>query len=95
MHLHHLALNAYLSLKSRRILLSRMEEYVKEHYTIAQDALWWWKFHNKPKSGEMYHSTRSNKTKFKYALRSVRRNKKMIKADAMASDVLNHDNGYF
>ena len=38
---------------------------------------------------------RSSKAKFKYALRSVGRNKEMIKAGAMAPDVLNHDNDYF
>ena len=34
-------------------------EYVKEHYSIAHDALWWWKFHNEPKSSAIYHNTRS------------------------------------
>ena len=66
-------------------------KYVKEHYSIAQHALWWWKFHNKPKSGAIYHNMRSNKAKFKYALRSVRKSEEMIKADAMASDLLIHD----
>ena len=46
-------------------------EYVKEHYSIAQDALWWWKYHNKPNNGAIYHNMRSSKSRFKYALRSV------------------------
>ena len=66
-------------------------EYVKEHYTIAQDALWWWKFYNKSKSGAIYPNMKSSKAKLKYAFRSVRRSEEMIKADAMASDLLDND----
>ena len=66
-------------------------EYVKEHYSIAQDALWWWKFYNKPKTGAIYHIMGSTKAQFKYALRSVRKSEEMIKAGALASDLLNND----
>ena len=24
-------------------------DYLKEHYSVAQDALWWWKLYNRPK----------------------------------------------
>ena len=48
-------------------------EYVKEHYSIAQDALWLWKYHNKPNNDAIYHNMRSSKSRFKYALRSVRK----------------------
>ena len=48
-------------------------EYVKEHYSVAQDALWWWKLYNKPKSGAIYHKMRSTKSLFKCAPRSVRK----------------------
>ena len=34
---------------------------------------------------------RSSKSRFKYALRSVRKSEEMIRADAMASDLLNND----
>ena len=70
-------------------------EYVKEHYSIAQDALWWWKYHNKPNNGANYHNMRSSKSRFKYALRSVRKGEEMIRADAMASDLLNNDQDSF
>ena len=60
--------------------------YVKEHYSIVQDALWLWKLYNKPKTGAIYHRMRSTKAQFKYALRSVRKSEEMIKADALASD---------
>ena len=36
-------------------------EYVKEHYSIAQNAFWWWKLYNKPKIGAIYHKMRSTK----------------------------------
>ena len=32
-------------------------EYVKEQYSIAQDALWWWKYHNKAKNGAICITT--------------------------------------
>ena len=70
-------------------------EYVKEHYSIAQDALWWWKYHNKPNNGAIYHNMRSSKSRFKYALRSVRKSEEMIRADAMTSDLLNNDQDSF
>ena len=59
---------------------------MKEHYSIAQDALWWWKLYNKPKTGAIYHRMRSTKVQFQYALRSVRKSEEMIKADALLSD---------
>ena len=70
-------------------------EYVQEHYSIAQDVLWWWKYHNKPNNGAIYHNMRSSKSRFKYALRSVRRSEELIKDDAMASDLLNNDQDSF
>ena len=70
-------------------------EYVKEHYSIAQDALWWWKYHNKPNNGAIYHNMRSSKSRFKYALRSVRKSEEMIRADEMASVLLNNDQDSF
>ena len=38
---------------------------------------------------------RSSKSRFKYALRSVRKSKEMIRADAVASDLLNNDQDSF
>ena len=38
---------------------------------------------------------RSSKSRFKYALRSVRKSEEMIRADAMASDLLNNDQDLF
>ena len=39
-------------------LIAGYNEYVKEHYFIAQDALWWWMLYNKPKTGAIYHRMR-------------------------------------
>ena len=78
LHLKHLALSVYQCIMLIRIQFFRpvagWNEYVKEHYTsrIAEDALWWWKYHNKPKNGAIYYNMRSSKSRFKYALRSVR-----------------------
>ena len=38
---------------------------------------------------------RRSKSRFKYALRSVRKSEKMFRADAMASDLLNNDQDSF
>ena len=35
--------------------IARWNEYVMEHYSIAQDALWWWKLYNKPKTSAIYY----------------------------------------
>ena len=37
----------------------------------------------------------SSKSRFKYALRSVRKREELIRADAMASDLLNNDQDLF
>ena len=66
-------------------------EYVKEHYSVAQDALWWRKFHNKSINGAIYHNMRSSKSRFKYALRAVKRSEEAIRADAIAANLLNTD----
>ena len=29
-------------------------EYVKEHHSLAEDALWWRKLNNKPRHGQIY-----------------------------------------
>ena len=70
-------------------------EYVKVHYSVAHDALWWWKLYNKPKTGAIYHRMRSTKAQFKYTLRFVRKSEEMHKADALASDLLNNDDDSF
>ena len=71
--------------------IAEWNKYVKVHYSITQDALWWWKLYNKPKTGAIYQRMRSTKAQFKYALRSVRKSEEMFKAYALASDVLNND----
>ena len=70
-------------------------EYVKEHYSIAQDTLWWWTFNNKPTNGAIDHNMRFSKSRFTYALRAVKRSEEAIRADAMASDLLNNDYDLF
>ena len=45
--------------------------------------------------GAIYHDMKSSKSRFKYALRSVRRSEELIGADAMASDLLNNDQDSF
>ena len=39
----------------------------------------------------IYHNMRSSKSRFKYALRAVKRSEEAIRADAMASNLLNND----
>ena len=45
--------------------------------------------------GVIYHDMKSSKSRFKYALRSVRRSEELIGADAMTSDLLNNDQDSF
>ena len=48
-------------------------DYVKEHYIVAKDALSWWRFNNKPTFGPVYHNMRVCRARFKYALRYTKR----------------------
>ena len=59
--------------------------YVKEHQAVARDALWWWKFYNKPHKGPIYHSMKSARARFKYALRATKRAEETARADALAN----------
>ena len=71
--------------------IAAWNQYVKKHYSIAQDALWERKIHNKPTNGAIYHNMKSSKSRFKYALRVVKESEEAIRADAMASNLLNND----
>ena len=66
-------------------------EYVKEHHAIARDAFWWWTANNRPRHGLIYHSMRTSRAQFKYALRFARNQEETVRADAMATDLCNHD----
>ena len=57
-------------------------DYVREHHAVAREALWWWKFYNKLSQGEIYHSMKAARTRFKYALRATKRAEETAKADA-------------
>ena len=57
--------NIVKSLSFRQI--AGWNEHVKEHYSIAQDTLWWWTFNNNPTNGAIDHNMRSSKSRFKYA----------------------------
>ena len=37
-------------------------EYVKEHYIHAKDALWWWNLFNRPRHGPIYDNMRKTRT---------------------------------
>ena len=49
-------------------------DYVKEHHAVARDALWWWKFYNKPRQGPIYHGMKSARARFKYVLSATNDN---------------------
>ena len=66
-------------------------EYVKEHHSHAKDALWWWKLNNKPRHGQIYDNMRVARAHFKYALRFVRNQEDMARADALAQDLSDKD----
>ena len=61
--------------------------YVKEHHAVARDALWWWKFYDKSRQGPIYHSMKSARARFKYALRATKRAEETARADALANDL--------
>ena len=62
-------------------------DYVREHHAVAREALWWWKFYNKPRNGKIYHSMKAARARFKYALRANKRAEETAKADALANEL--------
>ena len=66
-------------------------EYVKEHHSHAKDALWWWKLHNRPRHGQIYDNMRIARAHFKYALRFVKKQEEMARADSLARDLSDKD----
>ena len=65
---------------------SSANEYVKEPHDIARDALHWWTFNNRPRYGPIYHSMRTSRAQFKYALRYAKSIEETARADSLASD---------
>ena len=61
-------------------------DYVKEHHDITRDAFHWWTFNNRPRHGPIYHSMRTNRAQFKYALRYAKSVEETARADSLASD---------
>ena len=70
-------------------------DYVREHHAVAREAHWWWKFNNKPRHGEIYHSMISAQARFKYALRATKQTEETTKADALANELCEKDNNGF
>ena len=70
-------------------------DYVREQHAVAREAHWWWKFYNKPRHGEIYHSMKSARARIKYALRATKRAEETAKADALANELCEKDNDGF
>ena len=66
-------------------------EYVKEHHSLAKGAQWWWKLNNRPRHGHIYDNMRVTRAHFKYALRFVRNQEDMARADSLAQDLSDQD----
>ena len=60
---------------------------MKEHHAVARDAFWWWKLFNKPHQDPIYHSVKSARARFKYALRATKRAEETARANALATDL--------
>ena len=68
---------------------------MKEHHVVARDALWWWKFYNKPRQDPIYHGMKSARARFKYALRATKQAEETARADALANKLCENDNDGF
>ena len=62
-------------------------EYVKDNHAVARDAFWLWNLYGRPNQGQLYHSMRSSRAHFKYALKFAKRIEDTAKADALAKDL--------
>ena len=48
---------------------------------------WLWNLYGRPNQGHLYHSMRSSRAHFKYALKFAKRIEDTAKADALAKDL--------
>ena len=62
-------------------------EYAKDNHAVARDAFWLWNLYGRPNQGQLYHSIRSSRAQFKYALKYAKRIEETAKADALAKDL--------
>ena len=76
---------------TRYNIVPRWNEYVKEHHSLAKDAQWWWKLDNKPRHGHIYDNMRVTRACLKYALKLVRNQEDMARADSLAQDLSDQD----
>ena len=67
-------------------VIPKWNEYVKEHHDIARDAFHWWTFNNRPRYRPIYHSMRTSKAQFKYALRYAKNTEETARADSLANN---------
>ena len=66
-------------------------EYVKKHHSLAKDDQWWWKLNNRPRHGHIYDNMRVTRAHFKYALRFVRNQEEMARADSLVQNLSDQD----
>ena len=66
-------------LSNKGYIVPGWNEYVKEHYLHAKDALKWWNLNNRPRYGPIYDIMRTIKAPFKYGLRFAKIRKKLQK----------------
>ena len=64
---------------------------VKDAHSEARLAFKLWANASKPRQGSIFRNMQLSRANFKYALRCCRNNERKIKADALASDLLNKD----
>ena len=66
-------------------------EFVKAAHNKARHAVKQWASVSKPKQGPFFRSMQSTRAHFKYTLRWCKNNERTLKADALASDLINKD----
>ena len=54
---------------------------------MARDAFWLWNLYGRPNQGQLYHSMRSSRAHFKYALMFAKRIEDTVITDALAKDL--------
>ena len=70
-------------------------DYVKEHHSVAKDALSLRRFNNTLTIGPAYHNMRVCRARLKYALRYTEHIEDTTKVNALAKDFCNYDNDEF
>ena len=75
--------------------VAELNEHVSHYYSMSRSDFKWWVSHNRPRHGPIYHTMRSSRAQFKYALRQCRLEELAINSTKLSNYKQNREiNGF-